>query len=109
MEHPHETENENGITYNRWLDRADSDCLAISGVDLDSLGDAPPGSWDAWHDGTEPRDHVIEKLEENGYPFEAAPKVPPRPTVIARPSNDGQRIEAALRTRKVTGQLPVLY
>ena len=60
--------NENGITFDDWMDQADNECLSISGC---SIHDLPDGnSYDAWNDGATPLDYVTMLLEEEGFPFD---------------------------------------
>ena len=124
------TTNEDGLTFSAWLDRANHDCAAISGLTLADLPDSC--MWDAWNDGVSPRDHAVEVLAREGFPF---PEPPPRPaalpanplaTEVERKANylggrfyNGKprpgyspataAIDAAIAQRKATGKLPRLY
>ena len=54
------------MTYDEWYMKVDRLCLFIAGVGIDDLADGP--SWDAWDDGVTPREYVMERLEEEGWP-----------------------------------------
>ena len=58
----------NGLTFDQWYKRCDVICGGIAGLGIDDLADGP--SWDAWENGCTPREYVLERLEEEGFPGE---------------------------------------
>lgn len=92
----------NTSDFQRWLRDADLICVRRTGVDLDSLGDGP--SWDAWHDGVSPADYVADRMADAGFPDDQAAPLPGarRSTTLARTTD-------AVRTRRLTGRMPILY
>jgi len=60
--------NEHGITFPAWYAIVDSVVLEIAGLGIEDLADG--NSYDAWSDGGDPRDYAIERLAEDGFPFD---------------------------------------
>lgn len=60
--------NENGITFPAWYAIVDSVVLEIAGLGIEDLPDGP--SYDAWEAGGDPREYAIERLAEDGFPFD---------------------------------------
>jgi hypothetical protein len=61
-----EVETRNGMTFDQWYKRCDQICGGIAGLGIDDLADGP--SWDRWEDGCPPREYVLERLEDEGFP-----------------------------------------
>lgn len=55
--------------YELWYKQANKVCIEISGVGIDDLPDG--NSRDAFESGSSPREYVLERLEEDGFPFDA--------------------------------------
>lgn len=112
--------NDDGLTFAQWLDRANHACRQISGLTLNDLPDS--NTYDAWSDGESPRDHAIQVLTDEGFPFP-----PPGGTADEVRSVDirtgstyeerratgqapaNRHVRQALNARKVLGHLPILY
>lgn len=60
--------NENGVTFEAWYAQADRICQGIAGLGIEDLADGP--SWDCWEAGYSPREYVLERLEDEGFPME---------------------------------------
>ena len=112
--------NPDGLTFDRWTALADARVQRRVGLCLSDLPDGP--SWDAWHDGVDPKDYADELLDEEGAPplesertAEAVRSTDIRtvPTMSERRAEGrplaNRHIRLALDQRKVTGRMPILY
>ena len=63
-----QTQTVNGLTFEQWYEKLDSACIRTCGLGIDDLPDG--NSWDAWSDGMSPKEYLMEKLEEEGFPME---------------------------------------
>jgi len=54
-------------TFEEWYAKVDRVCQGISGLGIEDLADGP--SYDAWESGSTPREYVIDRLTEEGFPL----------------------------------------